>query len=74
MEAKYRDKDIITKELRDELLKSLKQFASKRRYRQCKGAIDKLHNYELNSEDEKLVEEIEELLSERKYKKIVEMI
>jgi len=59
---------------RDAFFNSLKEFASKRRARQCNEILDELNSYELNSDDKRLVEQIEELLNKRKYQNIVEMI
>ena len=59
---------------RNELFTLLKEFATKRRAKQCNEIINKLNQYELLSEDKNLIVQIEELLNKRDYKNIMEIV
>ena len=59
---------------RDELFNSLKEYAKKRRARQCNDIISELNTYTLSNVDGKRIGQIEELLSRRDYKKILEIL
>ena len=59
---------------RDELFNSLKEFITKKRARNAKQIIEELHSYKLLNEDKELLAKIEELLNQRKYKEIMEML
>jgi len=69
-----KSKNSLDSTKRYELFNSLKEFASKRRARQCKKILDNINSYELSNDDKSLVKQIEELLSERKYKDVMEII
>ena len=59
---------------RKELFSSLKAFASKRRMKQSKEIVEELNKYNLHNKDKALIVKIDELLNNRKYKNIVELI
>ena len=59
---------------RDELFTSLKELISSKRARQAKEIIEELHSYKLLNEDKELLGKIEELLNQRKYKEIMEIL
>ena len=59
---------------RDELFNGLKEFITKKRARNAKQIIEELHSYNFSDNDKELLGKIEELLNQRKYKEIVEML
>jgi len=61
-------------EKRDQLFLSLKEFASKRRARQCRAILDEINSYQFTSEDSKLMDKIEKLINKHEYKKVAEML
>jgi len=67
-------KEEISSERRDELFLSLKEFVTKRRANKCNEILDELNIYKHNKDDGSLIVKIQELLKNRKYKNIVEMI
>ncbi|MEA3383553.1 MAG: response regulator [Campylobacterota bacterium] len=64
----------IDDNIKNELLNKLKQFASKRDSKGCNKIIDNLNNYELDNKDKEQLYKLKELIKNRKYKNIVEMI
>ncbi len=56
---------------RDELFLGLKQFALKRRSKNCKRIVEEINQYQLNNKDKELFDEIVNLLSKYKFKEIV---
>ena len=64
----------LDKAKREELFSNLKEFVSKKRARNAKQIIEELHNYNLLDNDKELLDRIEELLNQRKYKEIMEML
>lgn len=65
---------VIDEEKRDELFASLKVFTLKKRAHQCQKNIKELKQYTLKSDDEILLNRVQELLDQREYKKIIEIL
>ena len=54
-----------------ELFNSLKEFANKRRSKQCNEILKEIGKYKLSSNDKELLEELDNLIKNRNYKDVV---
>ncbi len=72
------DRSDVTKEIestqRDQLFHQLKESISKKRVRQAKQIVEEFHGYQLSNEDKELLVKVEELLAQRKYKGIINIL
>ena len=59
---------------RERLFNTLKEYASKKRPRQCSQILEQLNKYKLLNKDEELIINIKSLLDERKYRQVVEIL
>ncbi len=73
-ETKIENLLVLSDTQRNELFTSLKELASKRRAKGCRDIIEELDKYNLESEDKKLLEQIKELVNNRKYKQLMEIL
>lgn len=66
------NRQVLDDKKRDEFLGKLKEFALKRRQKQCNMILDEIGEYTLNKSDEELFSKINGLIQNRKYKEIME--
>ncbi len=64
----------LTKELKDEFLEQIKTYSAKRNAKGCSEVLNNIYNYQLIHIDKIYFETISELIKNRKYKKILEVI
>ncbi|MEA3315707.1 MAG: response regulator [Campylobacterota bacterium] len=60
--------------LKNNLLEELKKYASKRNSKECNNIIEQVFKYKLNNEEKDLFNKLEDLIKNRKYKNILEII
>ena len=73
-EPSHEDAPPLDARQRTELLQTLRTYASRRRAKPCREALETMQGYRLSSEDRALVETLEALLKRREYKTIVEVL
>ncbi len=73
-ESRDDDREILNDSIKKDTLLQLKKFASKRNAKGCNSIIEIVDSYKLLDQDREFFDLIRELIRQRKYKKIVEMI
>lgn len=73
MEEKQ-NKETLSNETRETLFAQLKEATSTKRAKNCKAIIEEIEKYQLNENDEKLFEEVKELISKFKFKQALELL
>jgi polar amino acid transport system substrate-binding protein len=68
------DKKSLDKESRDRLFSELKEALKKRRPKLCEPVLSEIEKYELSQEDEKMYEELKELIKKYKFSDALKLV
>lgn len=73
-DTKKEIKPKLTPEVKNELLKNLREQAQKRRSKLFKEILKKVHQYDLTQNEQQQFSQLQKLIEERKYNQIMELI